>query len=124
METRSELFTFQNSGPSHVFKLIIFTSEKVVNNINLWYCEDKLNEKIAHFRLPSMYQDRRVLKLPNKLWLLERIIMMAQGSAENWIVYLYNNRKEDSSGEEDDDAQSKKLRGQLNSESQATTIIL
>ena len=65
METRSKHFTFQNSGPSHNFKLIILTSEKVVNNINLWYCEDKLNEKIAHFRLPSMYQDRHVLKLPN-----------------------------------------------------------
>ena len=50
--------------------------------------------------------------------------MMAQGLAENLIVYLYNNRKEDSSGEEDDDVQSKKLRGQLNSESQATTILL
>jgi len=65
METGSEHFTFQNSGPSHIFKLIVFTSEEIVNNINLWYCEDKLNEKIAHFRLLSMYQDRRVLKLPN-----------------------------------------------------------
>ena len=65
METGSEHFTSQNSGPSHIFKQIVFTSEKIVNNINLWYCEDKLNEKIAHFRLPSMYQDCRVLKLPN-----------------------------------------------------------
>ena len=65
METGSEHLTFQNSGPSQIFKLIVFTSEKVVNNINLWYGEDKLNEKIDHFRLPSMYQDRRVLKLPN-----------------------------------------------------------
>ena len=50
--------------------------------------------------------------------------MMARGSAENLIVYLYNNRKEDSSGEEDDDVQSKKLRGQLNSESQATILLV
>ena len=58
METGSEHFTFQNSGPSHIFKQIVFTSD-------LWYCEDKLNENIAHFWLPSMYQDCRVLKLPN-----------------------------------------------------------
>lgn len=32
------------------------------------------------------------------------------------IVILFINRKDDSSGDEEDDAESKKLRGQLNSE--------
>ena len=33
------------------------------------------------------------------------------------LFFTYNNRKDDSSGDEDDGAESKKLRGQLNSKS-------
>lgn len=31
----------------------------------MWYCEDKLNRKTAHFRLSSVAQKLRVLKLQN-----------------------------------------------------------
>ena len=30
----------------------------------MWFCEDKLTRKTAHFRLPVVAQKRRVLKLP------------------------------------------------------------
>ena len=30
----------------------------------MWYCEDKLNRKTAHFRLLSVPQKRRLPKLP------------------------------------------------------------
>ena len=33
-ETESKHFAFQNSGLSQVFKLIVSTSEKILNNIN------------------------------------------------------------------------------------------
>ena len=31
----------------------------------MWLCEDKLNRKTAHFRLPSVAQKQCMLKLPN-----------------------------------------------------------
>ena len=31
----------------------------------MWSCEDKLNRKTAHFRLPSVAQKRCMLKLPS-----------------------------------------------------------
>ena len=43
---------------------MVSTSEKRLNNINV-VCEDKLNRKTAHFRLPSVAQKRCMLKLSN-----------------------------------------------------------
>ena len=38
-ETRSEYFKCQDIGLSQIFKLIVFTSEKILNNINIVVCK-------------------------------------------------------------------------------------
>ena len=43
-------FACQDSGLSQIFKLIVSSSEKRLNNINLVPGEGKLKRKTAHFR--------------------------------------------------------------------------
>ena len=53
MESISKHFACQDSGLSHIFKVIVSTSEKIPTSINS-----------AHFPLPSVGQKRCMLKLP------------------------------------------------------------
>ena len=54
-----------DSGHSHIFKLIVSTSENTLKNI-MRCCKAKLNMKTANFLLPSVAQKSHVhvLKLP------------------------------------------------------------
>ena len=50
----------QDSGVSHIFILIIHNREKVLSIVNVM-CEDELQGKTTHFRLPSASQNRACL---------------------------------------------------------------
>ena len=71
-EIWSEHFAYQetggidsdsDSGLSHIFKLIVSTSENTLKNI-MRCCKAKLNRKTANFLLPSVAQKSHVLKFP------------------------------------------------------------
>ena len=53
----------QDSGVSHIVILIIHNREKVLSIVNVM-CEDELEGKTAHFRLPSAFQNRACLSSP------------------------------------------------------------
>ena len=62
MATASEHFSRQDSGLSQIFKLMVTTSKKRLNNINVVVREEKLKTKTAHFRLLSVAQKRCMIK--------------------------------------------------------------
>ena len=63
-ETESEHFACQDSGLSQIFKVIVSTSEKILNIIGK-VVRRQVKWKPAHFRLPSLIKKSRELKLPN-----------------------------------------------------------
>ena len=62
-ETASEHFAFQDSGPSQIFKLTIFASEKILNNINtvLWR---KVNWEISSLPAAPVAKNVACLSYP------------------------------------------------------------
>ena len=63
METEREHFACQDNGLAKIFKLIVPSSEKRLNYINVVVSWQVKQEK-AHFRLPYVTQTRRVPKGP------------------------------------------------------------
>ena len=65
MEAGREDFACQDSGLSQIFKLIVSSREKTLNNINVVAREDRLNRKTAHSWVLSVAQKRCILRLLN-----------------------------------------------------------
>ena len=61
--TGSELFVWQDSGVSQIFRLIILSNYnfQLYLAMKMWLCEDKLKGETAHFRLPCESQTRACL---------------------------------------------------------------
>ena len=75
--TGSEHFARQDSGVSQIFKLMVSTCEKRLNNINV-VGEDKLNRKTARFRLPSVAKN--VACLSSLIAVIQRPAEVFRGS--------------------------------------------
>ena len=65
-ETGSSHFAFQDSGLSKIFKVIVSTTYKILNNLNVVVIRQVI-WKPAHSRFTSVAHKRRVPLLPNDI---------------------------------------------------------